>query len=132
MVSSLGNDLLLLDNKGRMYAWSRNRGPWSRDPTRVAEEIGPVLDIAAIWQSSLKVCRTNAGVYFWGKWLGLEWECPSSGNVTSIDALFAMDKQSEWALYASVMCRPFVANHRQTPVLPGFSDQFSKRVSTPF
>ena len=125
MVSSYGDDLLLLDNEGRMHAWSRG------DTTRVAEENGPVLDIAATWQSSLKVCRTNSGIYFWGKWLGQDWECPSSGNFTSIDALFAMDKKSEWVPYESIMCGPFVVNHRESPVLPCLSDQFNKRVSTP-
>ena len=113
IVSSANNDLLLLDNEGGMHAWSFGRKNLPKGSNRLAETIGKVLDIAATWHSSLRACQTMSGVYFWGEWLGKEWECPTSGNFISMDALFAIDKGCRLFLsYDSIMYRPFIIDHR--------------------
>ena len=110
-----------------MHFWGIQSGKKIvREPTPVASELGQVLDIAASWHSSLNVCRTKSGVYFWGKWLGQDWECPSEGNFLSMDLLFAMDNLKH---NDSIMYRPLLLSDGEETLNRGSSEQFNAPVS---
>ena len=95
-------------------------------PTAVASELGQVLDIAATWHSSLNVCCTKSGVYFWGTWLGQEWKCPSPSNFTSMDLVFTVEKGQ---FHESIMCRPLLMPEPEASLTSGFSEHFNTPVS---
>ena len=118
-----------MDKEGHLRFWGQQSpSTLFREPTVLAAELGLVLDIAATWHSSLNVCRTTSGVYFWGKWLGQGWKCPSASNFPSMDLLFAVDKgvRSD-----SIMCRPLLMPDEEGSTGRTFSEQLNTAVSIP-
>ena len=121
----------MLDREGHSRRWGRQDSyNVVREPTAVASEMGPVLDIAATWHSSLNVCRTKSGVYFWAEWLGQNWKCPSPWNFPYMDSVFALGKGKH---HDSIMYRPLLMPEQEgsLSLTSGFSEQFNEAVNIP-
>ena len=111
----------MLDSAGSLHFWEQKPPGLQLDPIEISGVMGAVTDVLATWNSSLNVCETAAGVYFWGLWLGKHWSRPKMVNFSCGHLAFAAD--------SNIMCQPVLMVNRETSLAHGLSQIFDVQVS---
>ena len=58
-------------------------------PLRIADDLDPILDIAATFLVPISVINTDKGVHVWGKCLGHFHDAPTPTHFSTLDEAFA-------------------------------------------
>ncbi|XP_021955121.1 RCC1 and BTB domain-containing protein 1 isoform X1 [Folsomia candida] len=88
---------LALSDDGVLYSWGANSygqlgaGHKSNmtSPLRVANEVGRIIDIAAIHYGHISACQTHTKIYMWGQCRGQSITSPVETLFTSLHDVFA-------------------------------------------